>query len=294
MNGPETVKTEKPKKKGGKAKSLIAAGAILLILILTGILIRNDLLFFAGERLAESRNFTAAEKVLGYGSDEKCMALAQYAALRNDINAKYPLLLEKYDGETVSRWRTSVELLNSQGLLRDTSVESDIHSLAVKLKYICDADASFEHTENLLHELMDVFLEYNRLHIHTNGINTRFTVNEELAKLERWQAKLEEITDYAQSLPDYEQIYLLSYVIKEARGELEELYDAMQAALDAGYGPDEEIRYSDNSRKRFPVTENQNGVSVSLINKSAYTEQVRVELREYLVQSQLVTYYIID
>lgn len=293
MNVPETVKTENGKKKGGKTKGFIVAGTVLLVVILAGLLLRNDLLFFAGERLTEKQNFAAAQEVLGYASDERCEALEQYAALRNDINEKYPLLLENYDGETVMQWRSTVESLNSEGLLKGTSVEADIHSLAVRLKYICDADASFERTESLLHELMDVFLEYNRLHIHTNGINTRFTVNEEFAKLEAWQAKLEEITDYAQSLPDYEQIYLFSYVIKEARGEIEELYAAMQSALDAGYGPDDEIRYSDNSRKSFPVTENQNGVSVSLTNKSAYTEQMHVELREYLVQSQLVTYYII-
>lgn len=294
MNGPETVKTENVKKKGGKTKGFIATGAVLLVLVLTGLLLRNDLLFFAGERLVQGRNFTAAENVLEYGSNEKCRALCEYAALRNSINEKYPLLLENYDSDTVMQWRSTVERLNSEGLLKGASVESDIHSLAVRLKYICDADASFERTEKLLHELMDVFLEYNRLHIHTNGINTRFTVNEELAKLEAWQAKLEEITDYAQSLPDYEQIYLFSYVIKEARGEIEELYAAMQSILDAGYGPDDEIRYSDNSRKSFPVTENQSGVSVSLTNKSAYTEQMRIELREYLVQSQLITYYIIE
>lgn len=294
MNGPETVKTEDGKKKGGKAKGFIVAGAVLLVLVIAGIFLRNDLLFFAGEKLAENKNFTASQTVLGYGSDEKCRALAEYVALRNGINEKFPLLLENYDCDTVRQWRSTVERLNSEGLLKGTSVESDIHSLAVRLKYICDADDSFERTEKLLHELMDVFLEYNRLHIHTNGINTRFTVNEELAKLEKWQAKLEEITDYAQSLPDYEQIYLFSYVIKEARGEIEELYAAMQSILDAGYGPDDEIRYSDNSRKSFPVTENQNGVSVSLTNKRAYTEQIHLELREYLVQSQLITYYIIE
>ncbi len=294
MNGPETVKTENGKKKGGKAKGFIATGAVLLILVFTGILLRNDLLFFAGERLVQGRNFTAAENVLEYGSDEKCRALCEYAALRNSINEKYPLLLENYDSDTVMQWRSTVERLNSEGLLKDTFAQADVYSLAVRLKYICNADASFERIQTSLHELMDVFLEYNRLHIHTNGINTRFTVNEELAKLEMWQAELEEITDYARSLPDYEQIYLFSYVIKEARGEIEELYAAMQSILDAGYGPDDEIRYSDNSRKSFPVTENQSGVSVSLTNKSAYTEQMRIELREYLVQSQLITYYIIE
>lgn len=293
MNVPETVKTENGKKKSGKAKAFTVAGTFLLVLILAGLLLRNDLLFFAGERLTENQNFAAAQEVLGYANDEKCGALEQYVALRNDINEKYPQLLENYNSDTVKQWRSTVESLNSEGLLKGTSVEADIHSLAVRLKYICDADASFERTEGLLHELMEVFLEYNRLHIHTNGINTRFTVNEEFEKLEVWQAKLEEITDYAQSLPDYEQIYLFSYVLKEARGEIEELYAAMQSILDAGYGPDDEIRYSDNSRKSFPVTENQNGVSVSLTNKRAYTEQMHVELREYLVQSQLVTYYII-
>ena len=139
--------------------------------------------------------------------------------------------------------------------------------------------------------LLDVFSEYNRLRIQKNGVNTVFTLREEYSKLEKWQANLKNISDYAEVIPDYENVYLLSYLIKEAQSEIVQLKSEMDAAAADGYALDDNVHYNGSSARNFPAINNGSGTVITFRNKPEFEKHLLAGIRNQLVSTQLLKFY---
>ena len=135
--------------------------------------------------------------------------------------------------------------------------------------------------------LMDIFAELNRLYTKDSlGNNISFTVSEERIKVSVWEQQLSILTNYAYTVPNYENIYLLNYLIKEVEGECLEIKNAMDSVIAMGYKETDTIRLGGSGQKQFPSITNSNNESVNLLQKEAYErfmyEGICIQLAEVL------------
>ncbi len=280
-------------KGGGRVKKLLAA--VLCAIFAAGVVLlavfHAKIGTAAAERLILSEKYTQAQRVISVFGEESGGKLGEYAALRKEIKEKYPAVAEEYDEELINKWKETAQSLAYGGGIKNGAVKNEAASLSVKLNFICTAAREYEELRPVVLHFMDVFSEYNRLHLRRGETNISFTPAEINIKLAGWEAELDAVSRYACTLPEYEGIYLLSYMLKEGRSEITALQEDMNKVLAGGYDENDVIRYGDDRGRTFPSVNNKDGVSFNLAGKEQYERQMASEIKKHLVQSSLLSFY---
>ncbi len=266
--------------------------ACLAVLLLAFLLMKNTLFLSAAEKKAESQDFKSAQSYLDGIDNEKANALSQYVSLRIDINSNYALLLSDFNIDIITEWKnTADEILSNKEYLSE-NIKNTVEELSSKLDTIFSLYEEFSEMESDILELMDIFGEINRLYTKDeNGNNTSFTVSEEYAKIERWTELYNTVSDYFSKIPNGDNIYLLSYLLKETLGEIDDLNSAMDNILSKGYSETDTVRVSGEGHKQYQSITNSNGVTVNLARKEEYTEYLFSSICRTLTES-LAEYYL--
>ena len=271
-------------------KAAIITAAVIAAAAVAVFFNRSKLIIYYSQRNIDSGDYSSAENLLKYDKSEYGDALEEYIELRRDIKKHCPSLLREYDGEKISQWRETSKRLSDEGIITDREISASIKKIAAGTGLILSADSAYSGVEDDIDSLLDIFSEYNRLHIQKSGVNTVFTLREEYAKLDRWEKNLKNISDYAEAVPDYEGVYLLSYLIKEAQGEAVQLRNEMDAVAADGYAPDDSVHYSGNTARNFPEINNGSGTVITLRNKGQFKKYLLSGIRSQLVSTQLINF----
>ena len=272
-------------------KTVIITAAVIAAALVAVFFNRSKLIVYFSQRSINSGDYSTAETLLEYDKSETSAALGEYINLRRDIKKQYPSLLREFDAEKIAEWRASAKSLYEKDAIGNASINACIKKIYAGTGLILSADSEYSNISADVDSLLDVFSEYNRLRIQKNGVNTVFTLREEYSKLEKWQANLKNISDYAEVIPDYENVYLLSYLIKEAQSEIVQLKSEMDAAAADGYALDDNVHYNGSSARNFPAINNGSGTVITFRNKPEFEKHLLAGIRNQLVSTQLLKFY---
>ncbi len=272
-------------------KTVIITAAVIAAALVAVFFNRSKLIVYFSQRSINSGDYSTAETLLEYDKSEASAALGEYINLRRDIKRQYPSLLREFDAEKIAEWRASAKSLYEKDAIGNASINACIKKIYAGTGLILSADSEYSNISADVDSLLDVFSEYNRLRIQKNGVNTVFTLREEYSKLEKWQANLKNISDYAEVIPDYENVYLLSYLIKEAQSEIVQLKSEMDAAAADGYALDDNVHYNGSSARNFPAINNGSGTVITFRNKPEFEKHLLAGIRNQLVSTQLLKFY---
>ena len=272
-------------------KSAVIAAAVLAAALIAVFFNRSKLIILFSERNIVKGNYSAAETLLKADKGEYSKALGEYIGLRRDIKKYYPSLLIEFDAVKIGQWRGTAKTLADNGIIQNAEIGAVVRNIAAGTGLILSVDSAYAGIEDDVDCLLDIFSEYNRLHIQKNGENAVFTLREEYAKIDKWKRALEKISDFAEAVPDYEGVYLLSYLIKEGQSEIVQFENEMDAVASAGHGLDENVHYSDNTARNFPEINNGNGAVISFRNKADFKKYLLSGIRSQLISTQLIGYY---
>lgn len=271
--------------------TVIITAAVIAAALVAVFFNRSRLIVYFSQRSINSGDYSTAETLLEYDKSETSAALGEYINLRRDIKRQYPSLLREFDAEKIAEWRASAKSLYEKDAIGNASINACIKKIYAGTGLILSADSEYSNISADVDSLLDVFSEYNRLRIQKNGVNTVFTLREEYSKLEKWQANLKNISDYAEVIPDYENVYLLSYLIKEAQSEIVQLKSEMDAAAADGYALDDNVHYNGSSARNFPAINNGSGTVITFRNKPEFEKHLLAGIRNQLVSTQLLKFY---
>ncbi len=250
------------------AVSVICALSVILIAFLA---CKNSVLFAISESKAEKGKYAEAMHYIENINTEKSEALSLYLSLRNDINESYPVLLTDFQPSIISQWTEKVTAVEQVKHLLSDEIASQSDVLAQTLHQVNSCLTQYGQIRYDILSLMDVFAELNRLYSKDiSGKNTAFTVSEERIKITSWEQQLSTLVNFAYTVPKYENIYLLNYLIKEVEGECLDLRTAMDSVIAMGYKETDLIRLSGSAQKQFPAITNSNNESVNLLQKEKY------------------------
>ena len=267
---------------------IIAVGVIcaLLAILITFLACKNTIFYSTAEKKAENLEFSEAAELVGNVSSEKGDLLSDYLALRADINAVYPMLLAELDMEKINEWSVTAARISQSDAGLSQKITSEAAAIGQKLGVITGCMSEFERIKPEILSLMEIFNEVNRLLTKgPDGKNIGFTAAEEKAKLSQWQIQLAGLSDYAQTVPGGENIYLLTYLIREAQGELSEIADAVDAVTAGGYSDTDLVRFGGSGRKSFPGIQNDKGETVNFLEKEPYVEFMFKEIKRALAEN---------
>ncbi len=276
--------------KNRSKKPIIAAVSVicaLLVIIICFLACKNSLWFAISQYKTEKRDYSEAFELIENIRTDKAEALSLYLALRKDINENYPVLLTDFQPSIIEKWTESVtEVENVKHFLSD-EIADEAESLSSTLNQVNSCLKQYEEIRGDILSLMDIFAELNRLYTKDSlGNNISFTVSEERIKVSVWEQQLSILTNYAYTVPNYENIYLLNYLIKEVEGECLEIKNAMDSVIAMGYKETDTIRLGGSGQKQFPSITNSNNESVNLLQKEAYErfmyEGICIQLAEVL------------
>ncbi|MBQ8015813.1 MAG: hypothetical protein IJ264_06485 [Clostridia bacterium] len=258
----------------GSKKPLVVAVSVIcaLLVLLSAFLIFKDPFYFSlAKSKSESGNFVSALNIASKSTDEKAELFCGYLALRIDINENYPLIVSDFDIERINGWSERASALNQKAQGLDEEFSAEIALLDQRLSRVVLCYYQYQAIRSDVLALMDVFAEFNRLYsVASDGKNTAFTVSEELAKIAAWEQQNSNLMAFAATVPGYEEIYLLNYLIKEAQAECGDLREAMDSVVAMGYSGTDLIRLSGSAQKKFPGIQNSNGESVNVLEKGRY------------------------
>lgn len=271
-------------------KPIIAAVSVICVLsavIMIFLACKNSLYFAISQYKTENREYAEAMELIEDIHTEKAEALSLYLELRNDINKNYPVLLTDFQPSIIDGWTQSVSALEDVKHLLSDDIASEAETLSATLHQVNSCLKQYEQIRDDILSLMDIFSELNRLYTKDlQGKNTSFTVSEERIKVSSWEQQLSVLTNFAYTVPGYENVYLLNYLIKEVEGECLDLRNAMDSVIAMGYKETDLIRLSGSGQKQFPAITNSNNESVNLLQKDAYErymyEGICVQLAEVL------------
>ena len=154
-------------------------------------------------------------------------------------------MLSNFDPEIFRSWGERASTLAASSDAFKPALASQVKALEYKLSVACARLNEYDFMQQDIGSLMDVFAEINRLYTKDDsGKNTAFSVAQELEKIEEWERLGQSLSDFAGKLPNGESVYLLTYLIKESRGECDDLRAAMDTVLGAGYSPTDLVRLS--------------------------------------------------
>lgn len=281
-------KVEKSRKPLAIAAVVVAVLAVVLIAVLFA---KDSFLYRRAQSKAERGEYSQAVSMLKNASAEKAVALRDYLELRMDISRKYPALLAEFDIEVMTEWKDSAQDISQRNkdFSKDLKEESD--ELSARLETICSVYYEYDEKRGDILEMMEIFNEVNRLYTDDGtGHNIGFTVAEENLKIARWEELNRSLIEFSGRIPDGDRVYLLTYLIRETQGELEDLKTAMSNITSKGYSETDNVRVSGTGRKTFPAVINSDGVSVSVASKETYESYLALGIYRALVQS-LAEYY---
>ncbi len=285
--------------RGGKSRAVLIAAVCLIALAIAAIvafLFFKDSLFLSiAQKNALKGDFRAALTAAERSSSDDADAIEEYAKLRIEINSRYPSMLARPEKYELDGWNTRASGAASIAAASekiDDGLKAEIAGLAEKLASVCSLYDELETRMADISELMDLFAEINRLYTPgEDGNKPAFTIYEERQKISRWKFLLDEIRGYAYRLPEGDSIYLLSYMLKEAQGEIEDLEKAMDRIAATGTITESDtVRVSGSGKKVFPSVESSSGASVNLTAKEGYLEYLVAGIHRSLV-GDLAEYY---
>ncbi len=278
----------------GRKKLIVAVcvAACLVAFLFVFLLLKNTVFFSVAKKKAESQDFKSAQSYLDGIDNEKANVLSQYVSLRIDINSNYAILLSNFDIDIITSWKNTAEEILSNKEYLSQDIETTVEELSSKLDTVCSLYEEFSERESDILELMDIFDEINRLYAKDeNGNSPSFTVGEEYAKIKKWTELYNTVSDYSSRIPNGDNIYLLSYFLKEALGEIDDLNSAMDNILSKGYSETDTVRVSGEGHKQYQSITNSNGITVNLARKEEYTEYLSASICRALTES-LAEYYL--
>lgn len=286
----ERITEQNNKVQNRSKKPIIAAVSVICALsaiIIVFLACKNSLFFAISQYKTENRQYAEAMELLDGIHSEKADALSLYLQLRNDINENYPVLLTDFQPSIIDGWTQSVSSVEEVKHLLSDEIASEADSLSETLHRVNSCLKQYDRIRGDILSLMDIFAEMNRLYTKDiHGKNTSFTVSEERIKFSVWEQQLSVLTNYAYTVPNYEGVYLLNYLIKEAEGECIELRNAMDSVIAMGYKETDIIRLNGSGQKQFPAITNSNNESVNLLQKDVYErfmyEGICIQLAEVL------------
>ncbi len=266
------------------AVSVICALSLIIIVFLA---CKSSLYLAIAQYKTENNQYSEALELIEDIHTEKAEALSLYLSLRNDINENYPILLTDFQPSIIDGWTNSVSQVEQVKHLLSDDIASQAETLSATLHQVNSCLKQYEQIRGDVLSLMDVFAEMNRLYTKDlQGNNTSFTVSEERIKVSVWEQQLSILTNFAYTVPNYEGVYLLNYLIKEVEGETLELKNAMDSVIAKGYKETDVIRLSGSGQKQFPAITNSNNESVNLLQKESYEkfmyEGICIQLAETL------------
>ncbi len=269
-------------------KPFIAAISVicaLVVLITVFLLCKNSVYFSLAQSKAEKNEFSAAMRIAEKSSSDESAVLSKYLALRFDINRSYPELLAEFSIDKINEWiQTTVYLTENSDVLGQT-LSSQVEAMNQKLVRISECHSQYGSMRSEVLAMMDVFAEFNRLYsTASDGKNTSFTVGEERAKIATWEQQNSNLMNFAATVPGYENIYLLNYLIKEVQGECGDLREAMNSVVAMGYTETDLIRLSGSAQKKFPSIQNSNNESVNVLEKENYERYMFDSICKQLVE----------
>ena len=259
-------------------KPLVVAVAVICVLsaiIILFLIFKNTIYYSISQYKTEKGDYLQAFELVEDIRTEKAEALTLYLDLRNDINENYPVLLTDFQPSIVALWTEKVTAVEEVKHLLSSEIAEEAEILAATLHQVNSCLTQYEQIKGEIFSLMDIFAELNRLYTKDiNGKNTSFTVSEERIKICSWEQQLSTLVNFANTVPGYDNIYLLNYLIKEAEGECVELKIAMDSVIAMGYKETDLIRLSGSGQKQFPAITNSNNESVNLLQKELYEKHL--------------------
>lgn len=257
-------------------KPLIAAVSVicaLVAVIVTFLALKNTLYFSLAQKKAEKSEFSHAMQLVEKSSSDEAKLLEKYLALRFDINRSYPELVSEFNIDKINEWKAVAEELGSEAEILGEKISADTELLRQRLALINDCYAGYQSIRSEVLSMMDVFAEFNRLYtVAADGKNTAFTVEQERRKIAAWEQQNSVLMNYAATVPGYENIYLLNYLIKEVQGECSDLREVMDKVVAMGYTETDLIRLSGTAQKKFPSIQNSNNETVNVLEKTTYEQ----------------------
>lgn len=270
-----------------KRPFIIAVSVIcaLIVLLIAAWLLKNPVLFSVAQKKAVNEDFVSAESFNKHCSSAQSDLLANYLDLRIDIDLRYPQMLTDFDSEVFFSWSERASSISAGSSVFSQELASQVKSLEYKLSVAAARLGEYNWLQSDIESLLDVFAEINRLYSpDESGKNTAFSVAEELQKIGEWETLTADLSSFAQTLPNGGNIYLLTYLIKEAQGECAELRSAMDTVLSAGYSETDLVRLSGQAQKSYPSIKSSSGSAVNLLQKEAYIKFMYVGVCRALVE----------
>ena len=260
----------------GKRRKIIALALVIVVLIGIGagvLIARDKILFDVAIGYAEAKDFDSAETYAIKVNSKKGKYLCKYIDLRQEINKHYPELYSEFDQELLTRWHTvSSELYVNRDYFGVT-IARDIYNIDMRLDGILQTVEIYNKLEPEFSNVFEIFNEVNRLYSKgDDGFYVTFTIAEEIAKIDKWDADIAKISDFARKMYNGESVYLLNYFIKEAEAESSELRTSMESFLELGYSENDEVRATGTGVKRFPDVRNSDGEEVNVQDVERYKE----------------------
>ncbi|MBR3780054.1 MAG: hypothetical protein IKK63_02480 [Clostridia bacterium] len=249
----------------------VAVVCALSVLIIIFLICKNSLCLSVSQHKTERHDYSGALELIEDIHTEKSDALALYLTLRNDINERYPVLLTDFNPSIIAEWTQAISAVEDVKHLLSDEIALEAEKLSETLHRVNSCLTQYDQIRTDIISLMDIFAEINRLYTKApDGKNVSFTVSEERLKISLWEQQISTVYNYANTIPGYENIYLLNYLIKEAEGECLELQNSMDSVIAKGYKDTDLIRLSGSGQKQFPAITNSNNESVNLLQKELY------------------------
>ena len=285
----ENIKQNTAAQNRNKKPLIIAVSVIcaLSVVLIAFLVCKNSLYFSIAESKAQKGNYSEALELVDDIRTDEAQALAMYLELRCDFNENYPVLLSDFQPSIIAGWTESVNAVEQVRHLLSDEILADADNMSEMLRRVNSCLNQYGQIKGEIFSLMDVFAELNRLYTKDiTGKNTSFTVSEERIKVSSWEQQLSNLVNFANTVPDFEDIYLLNYLIKEVEGECLDLKSAMDSVIAMGYTETDLIRLSGSGQKQFPAITNSNNDTVNLLQKEKYEaylyEGICIKLAEVL------------
>lgn len=273
----------------GKRKKIIALALVIIALIgmVAGVLIaRDSILFNVALEYSVGKDFESAEVYAEKTGTKKGKYLREYINLRQDINEHYPGLLSEFDEKLLAEWyEISSELYENRDYF-GVEIARDIYNINIRLDGILQTVEFYKKLDPQISNVFEIFNEVNRLYTKgDDGYYATFTIAEEIAKIDKWDADIAEISEFANKMYNGESAYLLNYFIKEAEAESAELRASMESFLELGYKETDEVRATGTGVKRFPDVRNSDGEAVNLHDAQNYKKYMLEGLCTALIEA---------
>ncbi len=256
------------------SKKIVTAVGVIIALITAVtvfLFVKEPLFLAAASKAAMNGKLDAAEVYLFFCTGEESEQVEDYIRLRQDINANYANMRTNFSREKIEEWQRTASEIREEGSLSADGLDGQVESLCNVLNGICQTLEDYDALKPQVMALFDVFNEANRLYTKgETGQNPVFTIEQELALIDEWEKTAKELDDFTANAVNGEKMYLLTFFVKEAQGEADDLRNSIIGFVSKGYAVDAPIRVTGSLNRTFPSIRNSNGILVNLQQKETY------------------------